>query len=567
MLYPRKHSQSTELLTPRYRQAASNFVSAWIDNVPHERQTRHDSREDVREITKTRSFGLGSGKHGPQTGYPDMYFENDVFNNSRHRSTRESWEPDTRKSLSTPTTSDVAKIREKAEFPTRFRPAATLGANLSVISRADSRPDTSENFQRAKRGAVGPSHKACKPPSDPSKSTQEHKRSVTAAQNDPSDQDLICREREFFLKDRALFMRERESFLDEKQRFYSEKDVQLQLRGKSTIKKNVDTMASTPKSSDTVQTGCALSHTHPSPQFPSGSSEAAIYESTSHLNFSSALFFDALLFFSISHSFYLLLTPTPTHPSSNSLLNHPPYCSSPIFPACVSLSFLLFSPLPCAPPLSSLVLSFFLPSIFSSRPDSQENFKCPHAPPPPFRVRSHQGENILRNLRIKGIVAEVAELEENGIALSQSADSLPKVFESVEYKRWLKVRFLLRPQPPPPSFSRSRSFSFSFSVSLCFTVSLHRSPIPSFSLPIPQPSTRTFLPPPLPALSLPCSLPLNVGCSRHVLIFSILPLFVPPSQIPVVTAFHAALLRLILGNLLATCWCALSFCMCPTPGY
>ncbi len=268
MLYPRKHTQSTELLTPRYRQTASNFVSAWIDNVPH---VRHDSREDVREITKTRSFGLGSGKHGPQTGYPDMYFENDVFNNSRHRSTRESWEPDTRKSLSTPTTSDVAEIREKAEFPTRFRPAATLSANLSVISRAD----TSENFQRAKRGAVGPSHKACKPPSDPSKSTQEHK---PAAQNDPSDQDLICREREFLLKDRALFMRERESFLDEKQRFYSEKDVQLQLRGKSTIKKTVDTLAGTPKSSDTVLTGCALSHTHPSPQSPSGSS--AVYEAT-----------------------------------------------------------------------------------------------------------------------------------------------------------------------------------------------------------------------------------------------------------------------------------------------
>ena len=246
----RSRSESTDdLLPPLYRETASKFVSAWIDNAPHE---RHDSREVGRENKKTRSFGLASGKNGPQSGpLSGMYFENDIFLNSQHRTMRESWEPDTRKSLSTVTASDDTYDREKAEFPTRFRPAAaTLGAVPSVISI----DDTPASFQRAKREAFGPSQIASKSPRGPNKSTQANKRSSTATPNDTPDHDLLRREREIFLRDRALFVRERELFLDEKQRFYSDKDVLLHLREKSSNKKTAHIIAGRPKSSDTVQT-------------------------------------------------------------------------------------------------------------------------------------------------------------------------------------------------------------------------------------------------------------------------------------------------------------------------
>jgi hypothetical protein len=62
-------------------------------------------------------------------------------------------------------------------------------------------------------------------------------------------------------------------------------------------------------------------------------------------------------------------------------------------------------------------------------------------------------DNVVRNLR--GIVAEAAELEKNGIAFSLAADSFDKVVESVQFRRWLGAReaaYKSLPSTERPSF-------------------------------------------------------------------------------------------------------------------
>ena len=62
-------------------------------------------------------------------------------------------------------------------------------------------------------------------------------------------------------------------------------------------------------------------------------------------------------------------------------------------------------------------------------------------------------DNVVRNLR--GIVAEAAELEKNGIAFSLAADSFDKVVESVQFKEWLVARetaYTSLPSTEKPSF-------------------------------------------------------------------------------------------------------------------
>jgi hypothetical protein len=234
----------THELTPRYRQTASMFVSAWIENAPHQ---RHDSREGGRDIEKPRTLGRGKSslRSGPLSA---MYFGNDVILNSRHRNLRESWEPTfpLRRTISDSTKVHVS--HEESEFSAgRFRPAAPSSPMPSDISLSDK----SASFQRAKREACGPSQSASK---SPSRTTQPHKRSTAVTHEDFPDRDVFLREREAFLRDRALFLRERELFLDEKQRFHREKDALLQKRGELTNKAAVETKTGVSKSSDTVQT-------------------------------------------------------------------------------------------------------------------------------------------------------------------------------------------------------------------------------------------------------------------------------------------------------------------------
>jgi len=62
-------------------------------------------------------------------------------------------------------------------------------------------------------------------------------------------------------------------------------------------------------------------------------------------------------------------------------------------------------------------------------------------------------DNVVRNLR--GIVAEAAELEKNGIAFSLAADSFDKVVESVQFREWLGARetaYKSLPSTERPSF-------------------------------------------------------------------------------------------------------------------
>ena len=64
-------------------------------------------------------------------------------------------------------------------------------------------------------------------------------------------------------------------------------------------------------------------------------------------------------------------------------------------------------------------------------------------------------ENVVRNMR--GIIAEVAALEKNGIAFSRGADSFDKVVESVQYKEWLGAReaaYKLLPSTERPVFGQ-----------------------------------------------------------------------------------------------------------------
>ena len=301
------------------------FVSAWIDNAPNE---RHDSGEGGRDIKKT---SLGRGKNGPRSGpLSTMYFGNDIILNSRHRSTRESWEPDNRQSLWT-LTDDEVNAREEPELSTGRRSATS---SSPVLSRKGL-TDKSSSFQRAKREASGPSQTARESPRSPKRNTQAHKRSTIATHDDLPEHNILLREREIFLRDRALFLRERESFLNEKQRFHTEMDALLQKRGDSKKQTTADTIISASKSSGTVPTRHVLSSAI-IPRYLSLSIYLSIYLPI-HLH--SPPLFNLTIFIRQSRSFTLSFPPKLSPSLLFSISPHPPISSLASFPPpLVSLS-------------------------------------------------------------------------------------------------------------------------------------------------------------------------------------------------------------------------------------